>query len=138
MLVVVHTRAHECLMLERARPAGFWQSVTGALEWGERPAEAAARELVEETGLDPGGLCDARVTRRFAILPEWRARYAPGVTENVEHRWYLEVEAPVAVEIRPTEHRAYRWLPLADAIAIAASWTNREALEALASGTAVS
>lgn len=131
MLVVVHSRALECLMLERVRPPGFWQSVTGALEWGETPAEAAARELVEETGLDPAGLRDAHVTRSFPIVPEWRGRYAPEVTENTEHRWYLELEAPVDVEIRSSEHRAYRWLPLKDAIAIASSWTNREALEAL-------
>lgn len=133
VLVVVHDPVFRCLMLERVRPVGFWQSVTGSLEWGETPAEAAARELVEETGLEPAALRDARVVRTFPILPEWQARYGPGVTENAEYRWYLEVDAGAEITLRPEEHRAYRWLPLPEAIAIASSWTNREALEALAS-----
>jgi len=54
VLVVVYTRAGEVLMLRRTSPRGFWQSVTGSLEWGELPAHAAARELYEETGLRAG------------------------------------------------------------------------------------
>jgi len=131
VLIVVHTPEFECLLLERVVPAGFWQSVTGSLRWGETPAQAAARELSEETGLDPLRLEDARVTRRFAIAPEWRARYAPDVTENIEHRWYLSVPSAVPIALNRAEHSAYRWLPLDDAIGRASSWTNREALEAL-------
>jgi dATP pyrophosphohydrolase len=118
-------------MLERVAPEGFWQSVTGTLDWGETPAQAAAREVREETGLDPVGLRDAGITRRFQILPEWRARYAPEVAENIEYLWYLELPDRQAVTIDPDEHRAYRWLPLDFAIEAAASWTNREGLERL-------
>jgi len=46
VLVVVHTPTLECLLLERAEPRGFWQSVTGSLRHAETPAEAAARELL--------------------------------------------------------------------------------------------
>ena len=133
VLVVIHTPRLECLLLERVRPAGFWQSVTGSLEWGESAAAAAAREVREETGLDPVGLRDARVRRSFPILPQWRARFAPGVRENVEHLWYLEVPAAVEIELNAPEHRHYCWLPLADAIARVSSWTNREGFERLAS-----
>ncbi len=49
VLVVVHT-ADQVLLLERVRPAGFWQSVTGSLEAGETASQAAIRELGEETG----------------------------------------------------------------------------------------
>jgi dATP pyrophosphohydrolase len=132
VLVVVHTRGLECLLLERVAPAGFWQSVTGTIGWTETPADAAAREVVEETGLDPAGLRDAAVTRRFPILPEWRSRYAPDVAENTEHLWYLELEDRQPVTLDPSEHRACRWLPLDEAIAAATSWTNREALQRLA------
>ncbi len=131
VLVVIHTPALECLLLERVVPPGFWQSVTGTLRWGETPAECAAREVREETGLDPAGLRDAGVTRRFPILPEWRNRYAPDVVENVEHTWYLELPAPLPVTLNPEEHSAYRWMPLEEAAATVASWTNREALLAL-------
>lgn len=131
VLVVVHTPDRKCLMLERVEPRGFWQSVTGSLHWDETPAEAAARELAEETGLAPAGLVDAGVTRRFSILPAWRHRFAPGVTENLEHRWYLAVPAPCEITLDAAEHRRYRWLELDAAIALASSWTDREALEAL-------
>jgi dihydroneopterin triphosphate diphosphatase len=132
VLVIIHTAALECLLLERVEPAGFWQSVTGTLDWDETPAAAAAREVREETGLDPARLRDASVTRRFPILPAWRARYAPDVTENTEHLWYLELPEREPVTLDPAEHRAYRWLPLDFAIEAATSWTNREGLERLA------
>lgn len=136
VLVVVHTPALECLVLvlERVEPRGFWQSVTGTLGWGEAPAAAAAREVVEETGLDPAGLRDAEVTRSFAILPAWRARYAPGVERNVEHVFYLEVPEPAPVTLDPAEHVAYQWLPARQAQDRVDSWTNREAIERLRGG----
>ena len=131
VLIVVHTPTLDCLLLERVEPRGFWQSVTGSLRWAETPAECAARELAEETGLSPEGLRDAGVQRSFPILPAWRSRYAPGVDSNIEHRWYLEVPEVRAVRIEPAEHVAYLWLPIAGAIEKVASWTNREALEQL-------
>lgn len=134
VLVVIHTPALECLLLERVHPPGFWQSVTGSLRWDETPAECAAREVREETGLDPSALRDARMQRSFAILPEWRARYAPGVESNLEHLWYLAVPSAGPVTLQPREHVRHEWLPLAAAIEKVSSWTNREALERLRDG----
>jgi len=131
VLIVVHTPALDCLLLERALPRGFWQSVTGSLGWAESPAEAAARELQEETGLDAVGLRDAHVQRSFPILPAWRSRYAPDVERNLEHLWYLELPELCAVRLEPSEHVAYLWLPVDAAIEKVASWTNREALQRL-------
>jgi dATP pyrophosphohydrolase len=132
VLVIVYTRALDCLLLERVKPAGFWQSVTGTLHWGESPAAAARREVYEETGIDAGELTDGELARTFAILPAWRDRYAPDVHENLEHAWYLRLEEPPPVVLNPTEHRASVWLPLETAISTVASWTNREALDQLA------
>jgi len=131
VLVVIYTARLECLVLERVTPPDFWQSVTGTLAWGETAADCAAREVREETGLDPAPLRDAAVTRSFPILPAWRSRYAPDVTTNVEHLWYLELPRIEPVQIDPAEHRAFEWLRLPDAIARVSSWTNREALERL-------
>jgi len=131
VLVVIHTPARVCLLLERVDPPGFWQSVTGTLGWRESQADAAAREVVEETGLDPAGLRDAGISRTFPILPAWRDRYAPDVERNLEHWWYLELAAPVDVVLNPAEHARYEWLALEPAIARVTSWTNREALERL-------
>jgi dihydroneopterin triphosphate diphosphatase len=131
VLVVIHTPERQCLVLERVDPPGFWQSVTGTLGWGETHAAAARREVMEETGLTPHGLIDAGTTREFPILPAWRARYAPEVTANLEHWWYLVVSEVVEVRLNPAEHLRYGWLDLERAIARVSSWTNREALERL-------
>jgi 8-oxo-dGTP pyrophosphatase MutT (NUDIX family) len=131
VLVVVYTAARECLVLRRVYPKDFWQSVTGTLGWEETAAAAAAREVREETGLDPAGLRDSGRAQAFPILPAWRHRFAPDVEENLEHVWYLEIPERVAVTLNPAEHDAYEWLPLEQAIARVSSWTNREALEDL-------
>ena len=130
VLVVVHTAALQVLLLERIVPAGFWQSVTGSLEAGERALQAAVRELAEETGIDAAtsDLLDWRRTNRFEIRPDWRARYAPGVTHNTEHVFSLCVGAPEPVRLAPAEHRAQLWLPYREAAAKASSWTNRDAI----------
>jgi dATP pyrophosphohydrolase len=54
------------------------------------------------------------------------------VTENLEHLFYLELPERRSVTLNPAEHRASVWLPVAEALAKVASWTNREALERLA------
>ena len=45
VLIVIYTDGGEFLLLERRRPPGFWQSVTGSLEWGEFADSAARREV---------------------------------------------------------------------------------------------
>jgi len=130
VLVLIHTDARDVLLLERARHPGHWQSVTGSLEAAETPIEAAQRELVEETGLviAPQRLVEWRLSNRFEIFPQWRARYAPGVTHNVEHVFSLALPEPVIVMLHAEEHCAQRWLPWRAAAAACFSWTNRDAI----------
>ena len=132
VLVVIYTDDGNVLLLRRHRPFDFWQSVTGSLGAGESDAEAAARELQEETGLtDEGELTFSGVQRTFVIDPRWRNRYAPGVTTNVEYEWRYRLPAPCDVTLDESEHSDFQWLPLAEAIETVWSWTNREALREL-------
>ncbi len=129
VLVVVHTAAGLVLMLERVSPPRFWQSVTGSLEPGERFEAAARRELAEETGLaEAAGLVDLGLTQRFPIAPAWRHRFAPGVGENLERAFALEVPSPFDPVLNPAEHRRHSWLTAHEALARASSWTNRNAI----------
>lgn len=130
VLVVVYTTAGEVLLLERTRPAGFWQSVTGSLEWDEQPAAAAARELHEETGIVAVPR-DCQQQNRFPILPVWRARYHPDVMENVEHVFALALPGRCDIHLSDTEHSQYVWLDAPAAIARCFSWSNAQAIEQL-------
>lgn len=126
VLVLICTRGGDVLLLERTRPRGFWQSVTGSLRWGEDAAAAARREVFEETGLGARGLRDLRQGERFPIVPPWRARYAPNVRFNREHWFVLVLDGRRTVRLSPCEHRQGRWLPATVAAHKASSWTNRK------------
>jgi dATP pyrophosphohydrolase len=132
VLVVVYTTAGSTLLLERRSPAAFWQSVTGSLEEGESPREAAARELYEETGLAAHGLRDLERSGTFPIAGPWRHRYAPAVTHNVEHYFALRLDAEVPIRIAAHEHIGYEWQSFADAIACCSSPSNRELIARIA------
>ena len=129
MLVVIYTRHGEVLRLRRRVPADFWQSVTGSLLDNETPRQAALREVREETGfLADHGLTDSGVVNRYPIHKAWRAKFAAGTMENVEHVFSWSLPAIDAVRLDPYEHTEYRWLPRDEAIAFASSRTDREAI----------
>ncbi len=130
VLVVVHNQRGEVLLMRRGDVQSFWQSVTGSLEWEETPGQAARREVEEETGLQASAseLRDRRECRRFPIVPPWTARYPPGVTENLEHVFTLEVADQPPIRLNPGEHLEYRWLPRERAADLVTSHTNREAI----------
>jgi len=134
VLVVVYTVELEVLLLERARRPGFWQSITGSLDWPHEPLEAAAaREVREETGI---GAAAGRLTRwntanRFEIYLHWRHRFAPGVTHNTEHVFGLLLPARTAISLALEEHVAFAWLPWREAAQRCFSWSNRDAIHML-------
>jgi dATP pyrophosphohydrolase len=131
VLVVIHTSALEVLLIERARNPGYWQSVTGSLDRSDEPPLAAAiREVAEETGIDARlhVLRDWKQSAWFDIYPQWRHRYAPDVTRNLEHVFSLELAQRVTVTLAPSEHTAQLWLPRSEAAARVFSHTNRDAI----------
>lgn len=129
VLVVIHTAQLDVLLLERAGGAGLWQSVTGSREPSDTDLAATARrELLEETGLSAGVLADWRLTQRYEIWAQWRARYAPEVTHNTEHVFGFRVAEPSIVRLDPAEHTAQLWLPWQEAMQKVFSPTNRDAI----------
>ena len=128
-MIVIYTAGGEFLLLERRKPAGFWQSVTGSLEWGETADAAARRELIEETGITQGFLRNLQWTQVYEILPSFGKKYAPGITRNLEHAFALKLLQRVPVTL--SEHLQYRWLPAAEAISTASSSTDRAVIRQL-------
>ena len=129
VLVVVYTGDGRVLLLRRRKPPSFWQSVAGSLEWGESLRLAVARELREETGIEDREAVDCHVTNRFLIYPMWRDRYAPGVVENTEYVFRLELDALCEITPDSREHMEYRWLPRYEALRRVSSHTNFAAIE---------
>jgi dATP pyrophosphohydrolase len=136
VLVVVHDDDARVLLLYR-RDLGFWQSVTGSLEWDETDLRrTAARELAEETGIaiDPAVLRKWRVMHHFRILPSLASRFAPGVTHNTEHLFSVQVDGAVEVTLDPNEHLDYVWCDEAQALEMAWSWSNRLGIRRVLAG----
>ncbi|TXT29476.1 MAG: dATP pyrophosphohydrolase [Rhodocyclaceae bacterium] len=134
VLVVIHTASLDVLLLERAAHPGFWQSVTGSREDSEALIDTARREVLEETGIDTalGELIDWQMTNTFEIFSEWRHRYAPGITQNVEHVFSLKLADRPPIVTAPDEHRDWQWLPWREAAERCFSWSNRDAILMLA------
>ncbi len=86
-------RGEEFLVLHRSpRQGSYWHCVAGALEPGESFAEAAARELQEETGLiaEPVDV-DREFVYSLAQEPE---RWEPRLDwEHDDYRWLGAAEA---------------------------------------------
>lgn len=136
VLVVIYTPGLDVLLIKRADASDFWQSVTGSKDtMTESWRATAAREVLEETGIDCGAasalvtsLVDWNLENVYDIYPRWRHRYAPGVTRNTEHLFGLAVPAGTPVCLRAAEHTDYQWLPWQRAAAQCFSPSNAEAI----------
>ncbi|MDP2271109.1 MAG: lipoyl(octanoyl) transferase LipB [Archangium sp.] len=107
--VVVTREDGRVLLLERtAARGGFWQPVTGRVEAGESPLQAAQRELMEETGLES------------VVVPldyEHCFPFGEGRPPQVFRETAFMAKARGEVRIDPGEHSACGWFTREEAIA---------------------
>ena len=102
-------------------PGDHWQMPQGGIDDGESPAEAAFREVQEETGIAPEKVRLIRESDRWLHydLPAglsrriWKGRY-----RGQKQRWFamrfLGVDADIDLDFHTPEFGAYRWASLAD------------------------
>ena len=107
--VVVRNESGKVLLLKRTEErGGFWQPVTGKVERGESPLEAAQRELREETGFT------AKVkSLEYEHAFTWGADGEPMVLRETAY------VARVSGEARrdPNEHQDSGWFSVEEALA---------------------
>ena len=111
-VVAVDAEGRTCLLRQFRHAAGGWlmELPAGKLDGGEPALECARRELEEEAGMRA-----ARWTR----LGEYFS--SPGVLTEVIHLYLARDLVPV--EARPEEHEVFeaQWLPLDEAVGMAAN-----------------
>jgi dATP pyrophosphohydrolase len=101
VLVVVYRPGPELLVALRSpERGGYWNPLAGGVEDGESPAEAARRELAEESGLTS--------PRRLEALPLDLAYTRPEGVRIVLHAFLAEVPAAWEPQLND-EHVDYRW-----------------------------
>jgi 8-oxo-dGTP pyrophosphatase MutT (NUDIX family) len=122
-------RGDEFLLFHRAIDR-YWHVVAGVVEERESFAGAAVRELAEETGLD-AAIVDLHMPQSYPVPEDLRHEYAPGVDEVAIENFAVEVPAEWEPVLND-EHDEYRWLSLADAIALAHWPETAEILKATA------
>ena len=116
-------------MLHRAVD-DYWHVVAGVVEDGETFAEAAARELREETGLD-APVIDVEMRQSYRVPAELRSEYLAGVDQVAVENFAVAVP-PGWEPILNEEHDHYRWLTPPEAVAIAHWPETKEVLAAVA------
>lgn len=120
---VVFNRFHRILLCERADIPGSWQFPQGGIEEGETPAQAATRELFEETSIKS-------VIRVKTLSTPARYRFPPQVLKSMRERGFMNSgqdiywslfffdgdEAEINLRTQTPEFCRYKWATLQEAL----------------------
>jgi len=128
--VLVHDGGRVLLLHRKPERGNFWQPITGTLEKGEAPLDAAHRELQEETGHTPEAHSLA-LTQSFMIESHYlEARYpSPVIASEVGFETRLDSHLPIRIDT--VEHDAWGWFTFDDAYETIRWSDDREALDRL-------
>ena len=111
-VVAIDAEGRVCLLRQFRHAAGGWltELPAGKLDGGEPPLECARRELAEEAGVS---------ARRWEKLGEFFS--SPGVLTEVIHLFLAQDLEPAVASPEDHEVLEATWIPLRDAVDLAAS-----------------
>lgn len=118
-VIVFHRGDGGCrflLLLSRLTKRPLWEFPKGGVDAGETLAEAALRELREETGLDSESI---RMIDEFQHREEYRFTSGKGESRTLirkEVTYFLAESVSTDVKLSAHEASQFAWLPLDDAI----------------------
>ncbi|GAA1934269.1 NUDIX hydrolase [Streptomyces durmitorensis] len=116
--VICLDAAHRVLLMHWRDPfdgAFLWEPPGGGIEPGETPLVAARRELVEETGLDPGAVLDRYVAVDRDV--QWNGRRYIGTEHFFVARFTDEQPSLVRTGLLPDEQASldtHVWIAWSD------------------------
>jgi 8-oxo-dGTP pyrophosphatase MutT (NUDIX family) len=103
-------RGHEAALISVGRPPR-WQLPKGKVDPGEAEAEAALREVREETGVE------AELIAPLATIEYWFQQAADGGSERLHKRVAFYLMRYVAGDVRDHDDEVHeaRWFPMSEA-----------------------
>jgi dihydroneopterin triphosphate diphosphatase len=118
------------LMLKRATPTNpCWQGVTGAPFEDESLIDAARRELLEETSLQPISIVQSDYHYTYPVPSYNKHKFAPGVTEITEYVFVAQIDALHEKIMLTEEHSDYCWAEHDTAVKLLTWSENKKSLQ---------
>ncbi len=130
--VLVHDGDRVLLLHRKPERGNFWQPITGTIEDGEAPLDAAHREVREETGHD-AAVRPLDLRQSFMIESQYlQSRYpSPVIASEIGYETRLDARLPIRID--EEEHDQWGWFTLAEAYERIRWSDDREALGRLSS-----
>jgi len=103
------------VLLGDHRLAGRWLPTGGHVDPGEHPADAAARELVEELAIEPRPLAP---DRRPILVTRTTVTNVGETSSHVDVSLWFAFRAPITIGLHPdpNELAAIRWWPIDEVV----------------------